>query len=185
MSNNATEVEETVDLATTDDALVRLAQTEISKDQLRLKQLVNPTTAQLNTELHGTVLSYLKDVARGLVEVRDWMYSYMGESSDHLEALDARLDIIEEFGGDTSILPDDAETLGNVIATAKFLAESLLRGPFPLQERDDEGKQKLAEFLILCESAKTIVQDSTLVAEEDEDELLGVGAAVEETSESN
>lgn len=154
------------------DALLRLAQDDIPREQARLRALVDGgiTPSRLLVEMHGTLLDIDKEIARGLVEVRDWSYQYMNGISDHLEAIDARLDVIEEFGGDSALLPDDAEVLEKVIAGARYLATQMLQGPFPIGERDEEGKQKLAELIAFTEQAERIVKESVLVDDDDDDD---------------
>lgn len=154
------------------DALLKLAQEDIPREQARLRALAKTdiTPERLLTEMHGTLLDISKDMARGLVEVRDWAYEYMNGISSHLEATDERLDVIEEFGGDSVLLPDDADVLNGVCNAMRFLATSLLQGPFPINERDEEGKQKLAELIALADQAEQIVKDAVLVIEEDDDD---------------
>ncbi len=154
------------------DALLKLAQEDIPREQARLRALAKTdiTPERLLSEMNGTVVDLLKDVARGLVEVRDWAYSYMNQISEHLEANDERLDVMEQFGGDSTLIPDDAEVLSNVCDAAKYLATSMLQGPFPIEERDEEGKQKLAELIALCDQGKQIVSDAVLVMDDDDED---------------
>jgi hypothetical protein len=166
------------------DALLKLAQEDIPREQARLRSLANTgiDADRLLTEMHGTLLDVTKDLARGLVEVRDWAYEYMNGIGDHLEAVDTRLDVIEEFGGESTLLPDDAEVLSNVCAGAHYLASQLLQGPFPIGERDDEGKQKLAELIAFAEQGERIVKESLLVMDDDDD--LDDGDEGDDDSES-
>lgn len=151
-----------------EDSLLRLATIDIPAEQRRLKQIKEPQATQLLQELSGTVLELVKEVARNQVELRDWNVNYLNALSDHVEALDTRVDMVETYGAETTITPDDAETLAKAVLGCKYIATQLLNGPFPIEERDDEGKQKLAELIAIAEQSERIITDGTLVAEEDE-----------------
>lgn len=152
------------------DQLLKLVQHDIPRDQERLKTLKGSDPQRVATEISGTVLEYLREVAERLLEVRDWSYQSMTAISEHLEATDDRLDVIETFGGDTTMLPEDAELFAKIIVGCKFLAQNLLTGPFPIGERDEAGKTKLAELIAMCEQAERIVSDSVLTDDDDEDD---------------
>ena len=128
-------------------------------------------------EITGTVLSIVKDLAQNQVEIRDWSFSQMSSISDHLEAHEDRFDTIEQFGGETTLTPEDGEILARALTGAKYVAMVLFKGPFPIEERDEEGKQKLAEVLAHIDQAEKIVADSTLLPDDDEDDLLADGGA--------
>jgi hypothetical protein len=153
-----------------EDSLLRLATIDIPEEQRRLKQIKEPTAQHLQQEMAGTLLSLVKDVAIGLVELRDWNVNYLNALSDHVEALDQRVDTVETYGAETSITPEDAETLAKAVLGCKYIATQLLNGPFPITERDDEGKQKLAELIAIAEQSEKIITDSTLVPDDDLDD---------------
>lgn len=170
------------------DVLLKLAEEDIPREQARLKALsgrTDVTPDRLLVEMHSTVLDITKDLARGLVEVRDWAYSYMNGISDHLEATDLRLDAVEDFGGDSMLLPDDAEVLMKVAVGARYLATQLLQGPFPIEERDDDGKQKLAELIAYAEQAERLIGDAAVVIDEDEDDDDDDDADADATADSD
>jgi len=153
-----------------EDSLLRLATIDIPAEQRRLKQIKDPNAQQLQQEMAGTLLSLMKDVAIGLVELRDWNVNYLNALSDHVEALDNRVDTVETYGAETTITPEDAEILAKAVLGCKYIATQLLNGPFPIAERDEEGKQKLAELIAIAEQSERIITDSTLISDEDEDE---------------
>lgn len=153
------------------DALLRLAHHEIPAERRRLKAISNPNAAQCMNELHGTTLDIVQDLARNQVEVRDWVFEYMTTISQHMEALESRLETMDQFGTETVLTPEDADIIMKAVLGCGFIAKSLLQGPFPIQERDEEGKQKLAELLAYCEQAERIINDNRLVPEDEEDEL--------------
>ena len=164
--------------AAAEDSLLRLVTIDIPAEQRRLKQIKDPSAQQILQEMAGTLLSLTRDVAEGLVQLRDWNVNYLNALSDHVEALDQRVDTVETYGAETTIVPEDAETLAKSVLGCKYLAQSLLTGPFPIEERDEEGKQKLAELIAIAEQSEKIISDATLVAdedEEDEDEDAEVG----------
>lgn len=156
-------------IAVAEDSLLRLATVDIPAEQRRIKQVSNPSTQQLQQEMAGTLLSLIKDVAIGLVELRDWNVNYLNALSDHVEALDQRVDTVETYGAETSITPEDAETLAKAVLGCKYIATQLLNGPFPIGERDEEGKQKLAELIAIAEQSEKIITDSMLVSDDDDD----------------
>lgn len=156
--------------AAAEDALLRLATIDIPTEQRRLKQIRDPNSQQMLQEMAGTILSLMRDIAEGLVEVRDWSGSYMSALSDHMEALTERMDTVESYGADTTIIPEDGEVLAKAVLGCKYLAQSLLTGPFPIEERDDEGKQKLAELIAIAEQSEKIIADCTLVPDDDSDD---------------
>lgn len=153
-----------------DDALLKLAQVDIPRDQARLKG-GTPTIESINTELHATVLSYVREAVLALVAQRNWAYESLKAISDHLEGSDARIDLLEDvvISDGTAILPDDAQVLANVVVGCKHLAEQLLAGPFPIPQRDAEGQAKLHELIAMCDQAEGIIGESTL-DEDDEGE---------------
>lgn len=153
-----------------EDSLLRLATIDIPAEQRRLKQIKEPSAQHLLQEMAGTLLSLTKDVAVGLVELRDWNVNYLNALSDHVEALDQRVDTVETYGAETTIVPEDAETIAKAVLGCKYISQQLLNGPFPIEERDEEGKQKLAELIAIAEQAEKIIADATLVADEDDDE---------------
>jgi hypothetical protein len=167
------------EVAAAEDALLRLATIDIPAEQRRLKQIKEPNVHQLSQELAGTVLELVKEVARNQVELRDWSHDYMSAISDHVEALDTRVSTVETYGAETTITPEDAEVLAKAVLSCKYLATQLLNGPFPIDERDEEGKQKLAEVIAIAEQSEKIISDSTLVTDDDDiegdDEAEDVG----------
>jgi hypothetical protein len=152
------------------DFLLRLATVDIPSEQRRIKQVKDPTSPQLQQEIAGTVLELLKEVARNQVELRDWNVSYLNALSDHVEALDQRVETVETYGAETTITPEDAETLAKAVLGCKYIATQLLNGPFPIDERDEEGKQKLAELIAIAEQSERIITDSTIVLDDDLDD---------------
>lgn len=152
------------------DFLLRLATVDIPSEQRRIKQVKDPTSPQLQQEIAGTVLELLKEVARNQVELRDWNVSYLNALSDHVEALDQRVETVETYGDETTITPEDAETLAKAVLGCKYIATQLLNGPFPIDERDEEGKQKLAELIAIAEQSERIITDSTIVLDDDLDD---------------
>jgi molybdenum cofactor biosynthesis enzyme MoaA len=156
--------------AAAEDSLLRLATIDIPAEQRRLKQIKEPNVAQVLQELSGTVLELVKEVARNQVELRDWNHDYMNAISDHVEALDVRMSTVETYGAETTITPEDAEVLAKAVLSCKYLATQLLQGPFPIEERDEEGKQKLAEVIAIAEQSEKIINDSTLVPDDDSDD---------------
>lgn len=150
-----------------EDTLLRLATVDIPSEQRRLKQIKEPTSHQIMQEMSGTLLSIVKDVASGLVALRDWNVGYLNALSDHVEAIDSRVDTMENYGSETVILPEDAEVMAKATLGCKYLATQLLNGPHPIEERDEEGKQKLAELIAIAEQSERIIADSTLVNDEE------------------
>lgn len=149
------------------DALLKLVTVEIPRELKRIQQIDSPSVATLQAELHGTVGSLVATLGSYLLEIRNWSSQMHGIQADHIEALDVRVDTLEEFGGDTQILPDDAELFSKVISACEYLAGELLKGPIP--ERDEDGKQKLAEIVALCGKAQKVVDESTLSFDPDFD----------------
>lgn len=152
------------------DALVRLANVDIPAEQRRLKQIKDPNAQQAIQEMSGTILDILKDTIRHLVSIRDWTFSGFNSLSDHMEAFEDRLDTVETYGSETSITQEDADVLAKAVIGCRLLATEFLQGPFPINERDEEGKQKLAELIAIAEQGEKIIDESTLSLEEGEDE---------------
>lgn len=147
------------------DALLKLVSVEIPRELKRIQKMDSPSVASLQAELHGTVGSLVGTLGAYLLEIRNWSSQMHGIQADHIEALDVRVDSLEEFGGETQILPADAELFSKVISACEYLAGELLKGPIP--ERDEEGKAKLAEIVSLCGDAQRVVDESTLAFDPD------------------
>jgi len=152
------------------DALLRLAQLDIPAEQRRLKQIKDPTIEALLQEMAGTQLDIIKDMARNQVELRDWAFAALNALAEHVEALDDRMQTIETYGTETTLTPEDAEVFRKAVIGAKWAAVLLLQGPFPIQERDEEGKQKLAEIIAYAEQAEKIIVDTELSLDDDDDD---------------
>lgn len=155
------------ELSAPGDALLKLVNTEIPRELKRIQQMESPSVGAIQAELHGTVGSLIATLGAYLLEIRNWSSQMHGIQADHIEALDVRVDTLEEFGGDTQILPADAELFGKVISACEYLASELIKGPIP--ERDEEGKLKLTEIVTLCRDAQKVVDESTLSFEPDFD----------------
>jgi hypothetical protein len=178
MSNEPMPTKKAANKEQAEDALLRLSEIDIPAERRRLKALTGVTPERVMMELTGTVMDLLADTVRYLREtrdnslaVRDWSYDYFNTLSEHMESIEQRIDVVEEFGGGTTISPDDAEVLGKVIVACKHMALVLLQGPFPVGERDEDGKQKLAEVLALADQADRIVGESVMQEEEDDEDL--------------
>lgn len=152
------------------DSLRRLATVDIPAERRRLKAIAEPTAQQVLTELAGTSLDLVEEVAKNTVDLRDWVYEYLQQLSEHMEALEERVDTVTAYGSETTITPEDGIVLSKLAVGCKVLASLLMQGPFPIEERDDEGKQKLAELIVLAEQAEKILADSTLSEDDDEDD---------------
>jgi hypothetical protein len=142
------------------DALLNLVRVEIPSELQRIKRMKEPSVGNVHAELHGTLGSLMKVLGGYVLEIRDWVGEMHSIQADHIEALGSRVDLIEEFGGDTSILPGDAELLAKIIFACKHLASEMIKGAVP--DRDEEGKQKLAEIILLCEQGDKLVNESVL-----------------------
>lgn len=156
------------------DELRRLVEIDIPRDRHRLKQINDPSPERVLTELNGTVMEYMAETGKNLVNVRDWAHHNFQQMAvsfgDRLEELEARIDTIQTYGAETAITPEDAEILNKVITACNTLAQTLLQGPFPIQARDAEGQQKLGEVLLLAQQAEKIVVEATLSEDYDEDD---------------
>lgn len=159
------------------DALLNLVRVEIPQELQRMRKQ-DPSVASLQAEMTGTLGSLVKSIGDYVLEMRDWMTEMHTIQADHIEALDARIDMIEDFGGETQLLPADAELLGKIVFACKHLASEMIKGPVP--ERDEAGKQKLAEIIVLCEQAEKLVTDSVLTYDEDLSDDDGESVAVDE-----
>lgn len=166
-----------------DDVLIRLAGNfqrilgDIAAERKRLKVVQNPTTERAFAEIHGTVLDLLEEgvgniheLSRNILEMRQWMFDTMTSLSDTVDAHETRIDLVEDLGGGTALVPEDAEVIKKTAQGLKYLATSLLTGPFPIYERDEDGKQKLAELIAYADQVEKIVEESTLTQEDDDDE---------------
>ncbi|MCP4240235.1 MAG: hypothetical protein GY772_06700 [bacterium] len=156
------------------DALVSLVTVEIPREMARIKGAKDPSLSSIHAELHGTLGSLLSTLGSYLLEIRNWSSQMYGIQADHIEALDVRVDTLEEFGGETQILPVDAELLQKVIQACEYMASEMIKGP--ISERDAEGKEKLGEILSLCGEAQKVVDDATLTFDADFPEALGEDA---------
>jgi hypothetical protein len=148
------------------DALLELVRVEIPTELKRMKRQ-EPSTANIHAELHGTVGSFVKSLGDYMVEIRDWVNEMHLIHADHLEALEARIDGVEDYGTETQILPADADILLKVVIACKLLASELAAGP--VSERDDEGKRKLAEIIALCDQSEKIVQENVFYGDDGDD----------------
>lgn len=157
----------------TGDELRRLVEIDIPRDRQRLKKIEGPTPERVLSELNGTVMEYVAEQGRNLVNVRDWTlhnFQQMAASfGDRLEELESRIDAYQTYGAETAITPEDAEILSKVIVACKTLSQTFLQGPFPIQARDSEGQQKLGEIMLLAEQAEKIVVEATLAEDDDEE----------------
>ena len=149
-----------------EDALKKLIHVEIPRELMRIQRMKDPSVANLHAELHGTIGSLVGALGSYLLEIRNWSSELHSIQADHIEALDARVDTIEEFGGDTQLLPNDAELLAKVVVACEYLASEMIKGAVP--ERDEDGKEKLAEIIVLCSQAKKLIDDNTLSFDDDE-----------------
>lgn len=166
------------------DALLNLVRVEIPTELQRIKSMRDPSVGNLHAELHGTIGSIVKTLGDYVLEIRDWVGEMHSIQADHIEALDSRIDVIEEFGGETQILPADAEVLSRIVVACKYLASEMIKGP--VAERDEKGKQKLAEIIVLCEEGEKIVSDNVLsFDDEDLEQELDPEPSEPEDSEPN
>jgi len=150
-----------------EDALKRLLQVDIPREQQRLRQIKDATADQVMMEQSGTVFEIMKELGQQLLSMRDWAYQYMTMLGDHLEANDERLDLVEQLNSETIILSEDADVFAKVAVGCKLLATQRLQGPFPIQQPDEEGKSGLMDLIALCDQSDQIVGESTLSDDED------------------
>lgn len=155
-----------------EDSLVRLVH-DISSERTRIKRMNEPSNEQLKMELAGTSLDLLEDSTKAILGLRNhvilamqpWIEGELGKMLDVLQGHEERLEILENFGGDTQLLPEHAQLFGDIIDGAKYLATALL-DPEQRQklfdEIDAEGQQVLRQLLDKCEAAENVISDNTL-----------------------
>jgi len=150
---------------------------DIKKDQSRIKAIENPTVEILHAEYHGTLLSILKDLAQSAFQQAhasqqqnaylDGFQSWAANVAEQMDDINLRLDMVEDFGGGTNILPDDFELFNKVAIAAKTLASELLGNTSTF---DSAAKEKLQEIVSLSEQMENRLQECLAEPEEDEND---------------
>lgn len=154
----------------------------IAQERKRLKSKP-PSIEQLHTELHGTVLDLLQELAahtdahltsfakehQGLGE---WASQSMQALSGALQQQGERIDQLEELTDDTvtTITAEDAELLLKNALDCRALCEALLDGPFPINKRDADGQAQLREMIERSKAAEKIIIDATLTEGDEPDD---------------
>ncbi len=148
------------------DPLSKLVQVDLPADIKRLKS-TKMSTEQVQSELTGTVMYYLRSLGEYQIQVRDWATTFLFGIQGHLESIEDRLDELEsdqEQG--TQVEQEDADRFLMFIAGARFIIEETMK-----TQPDPEAKQKLQELLDLGASCEATIRENVLIeVPEDEDE---------------
>lgn len=116
------------------------------------------TPSWLRTELHGTVLSFLGDVAAYARDLGNWI----GDHEDRLQEVEA---FVEALGQETQLVPSDADDVAKLAGGTKLLVTAQLKDG----SQDESGKALLAELLVIAERVEKMVATARLDADPIED----------------
>lgn len=175
--------------------LERFLQKELPNKIADLKQHTEPNANEHSSWLHTVVvdvaLHYIGDLGADLrdkaarfetwldslsntVDAQEVTIATLDEADDdHDERIAALESFVDALGQVTQLLPDDADDIAKLAASAKWIAtEVLTKG-----EQTDEGRDRLADLIALCdkvsklaETARVDVSPPEADDEEDEDE---------------
>jgi hypothetical protein len=147
-------------------------------DQQRIREMP-PEGGRLHTEIYGTLFNYLQEiivvfvtafaVLKDLWRLAAGMQEWADTTTDHLEALEERVGLLEDYGASTTILPDDFEVAQEVLEGGGMLIQRLLEGPFPIEAPDEEAKRLLLELAARYEALRKIMERGRIELEDLED----------------
>ncbi len=149
------------------DVLNEMIEKDLPRDISRIKSLQDADLGKIKSEIAGTVLFHVRQLAKLLQETRNWTYASIMQLNTGLTDVEDR---VEEMagGGGTQFTPEDAEKFVKLVAGAKWMASELLK-----HGQTSEGTKKLQEFVTLATECENILDDGILEEvddEEDEDE---------------
>jgi hypothetical protein len=125
------------------------------------------TTKWLQMELHGTVLSFIGDIGAYARDLASWI-------TDHEERLQEVEAFVEGLGQETQLVPGDADDVAKLAGAMKLLASEAIKS----DGQTEEGRERLAELIVLSERVEKMVASARLDAEPEDDE----DEAVDETN---
>jgi hypothetical protein len=140
---------------------------EITQDQTRLATLTDPI--DIAREVAKTVMSYQKDFAQRLVELRDSSYKYIHEVATRIQRLDGEVVALTEvLGEDESHLsPEDAADVIELAQGARIIATRFLERASGL---DDEQRAHLQRLIAIADKVEKRVEEIAQEDDGDEDE---------------
>lgn len=144
---------------------------EIEADQRRLATLTDP--ADVAREMGQTVLSYVKDIAKRLVEVRDYAHQRLEYLSNGLSQLSEGLgevagglqEMQEMIDDDSHLTAEDATDFMKYVRGMQIVAEQFLERASGL---DADGRQKIEELVALGKKLEPRIEE---IGPDDEDDL--------------
>jgi len=174
------------------DPFARLVFEDLPNDQRRIRES-DPTPEKIHAEIHGTVLSYISELGRymfrihkHLEETTRWAnesvaaVSARAEShSAHLDALDARMEMLEDYGSGFS--SEEIEVMLRAVAGAAAIVTDLAAGRDVKAPETDEAKKRVGELLSALEASAAMLTGE----DEDEDSDLELGEPAPEDHGSN
>lgn len=144
--------------------IARLLSRDLPHAIQRIKSKEGPSIGWLQTELHATVLSIIGDVAAFARDLRDEFGPTLWDHELRIQEVES---FVEALGQETQLVPSDADDVAKLAGAAKLLATELLAAP----GQPEEGKERLAELVVLAERVQKMVAAARLDAEpEDDDE---------------
>jgi len=117
----------------------RLLKRDLPTHIKRIKERDAPTSEWLRTELHGTVLGLVGDGLAFAKDMAERFGPWLEGLTSHVEEHEERLQVVEAFidalGGDTQLLPVDADDIAKLAAGTKWIVAELLKGENQTEQR--------------------------------------------------
>ncbi len=174
------------------DPFARLVFEDLPADQRRIRES-DVTPEKLHAEIHGTVLSYISELGRymfrihkHLAETTHWANESVAAvsaraeyHSAHLDALDARIEMLEDYGSGFS--SEEIEVMLRAVAGAAAIVTDLAAGRDVKAPETDEAKKRVGELLSALEASAVMLTGE----DEDPDDDLELGEREPEDHGSN
>lgn len=121
------------------------------------------TAKWLRTEIEATVLSFIGDIGAYARDLASWI----ADHEDRLVELEA---FQEALGQETQLVPTDADDVAKLAGAMKLLAGEAIKSA----SQTEDGKERLAELIVLSERVEKMVAVARLDADPDDDEAEAV-----------
>jgi len=139
---------------------------DIELDRQRIKKTPPQDVAGVVREIIDTVLVFQKDLIGELIQHRDWTSGVVGDVDGRLEELETQAE-----GGGTQFLLEDAEKFKALAQGVDFIISTMSK--IPGVSMEGEVGVQLGKLKTLAGECLTIIDESTLEEDDDEDEEPG------------
>lgn len=161
------------------DVLSEMIEKDLPRDVSRIKAIQGVDASKLQSEIAGTVLFHVRQLAKMMHEFRSWSYDSIMQLNSGLTEVEDRMDEVSGGGG-TQFTPDDAVKFTKLVAGSKWMATELLK-----HGQNAEGTKKLQEFVDLATECEKIIDDGILEEIEEEDEEEDESDGSDDSEESS